>query len=566
VRPEGLEPPAYWFEASRSIQLSYGRAQAQNHNTYGNSRSLRKIPQRAEKFPAPRAPFYNKKPDASPERSGRPLAHPWVTYSLIMQQHRLSLSLLFCFVLGLSSIATSRAESVQPPDWDANVKLPEARDTSADPRIVEIALEAAVSSLEIVPGVKSDVWTYNGGLPGPLIRAHVGDRVIVHFTNKLPKPTTVHWHGVRVPIEMDGVPGISQPEVPPGGTFTYDFVVPDAGLFWYHPHVMSAAQVGFGLYGALLVEDPTDSVGVADQLVLVLSDIGIDDKTGALHSADSGGGLGTLFGREGNIVLVNGRVNPTLKIREGGLQRWRIVNTAKSRYFNLVLGESQRFVVIGADGGQVEYSTEHDQLVLAPGERLDVLLAPRRESAEALILRTFPFDRGFGSIEFRTVEDLLTLVPASMPAIPPAPLPRFQHALTPMSTSGATHLRMELLVDRPSATFSIKTDPDYKHAVIPAALGETQVWTITNHATWAHPIHIHGFFFQVLDENGAPVHPIAWKDTVSVPADSSLRLAVRFDRPGSWMYHCHILDHAEAGLMSTVDVGLPASGESGHHH
>jgi len=92
---------------------------------------------------------------------------------------------------------------------------------------------------------------------------HVGDRMIVHFTNKLPQPTTVHWHGMRVPIEMDGVPGISQPEVPPGGSFTYDFIVPDAGLFWYHPHVMSAMQVGFGLYGAVLVEDPAEDVGTA---------------------------------------------------------------------------------------------------------------------------------------------------------------------------------------------------------------------------------------------------------------------------------------------------------------
>jgi len=480
------------------------------------------------------------------------------------------LCVLFLSSLALSlvtpAIAATGSDSLQPPSWDTGVKLPEARDINPDPHIVEVNLEAAISSLEIVPGVKSDVWTYNGGLPGPLIHARAGDRLIVHFTNKLPKPTTVHWHGVRVPIEMDGVPDISQPAVEPGGAFTYDFVVPDAGLFWYHPHVMSNAQVGFGLYGALLVDDPADTIAVADQLVLVLSDIGIDEKTGELHSAESGGGLGTLFGREGNIVLVNGHANPTLKFRDGGLQRWRIVNTAKSRYFNLVLGESQHLTVIGVDGGPIEYSTEEDRLVLAPGERLDVLVAPRRESTEPLMLRTFPFDRGFGSVEFRTVEDVMTLSPASMPSIPPAPLPRTQHAMTPMSTSGATQLGMELLVERPSATFSIKTNPDYKHAVIPAALGETQVWTITNHATWAHPIHIHGVFFQILDDKGAPVHPIAWKDTVSVPADSTVRLAVRFDRRGSWMYHCHILDHSEAGLMSTVDVGVQPPHQSGHHH
>src|SRR4029450_3155144 len=131
----------------------------------------------------------------------------------------------------------------------------------------------------------------------------------------------------RVPIQMDGVPGISQPEVRPGESFDYDFVVPDAGLFWYHPHVMSAAQVGFGLYGALLVEEQNAVVPPADELVLVLSDLSLED--GKLPPADSGGVLGALLGREGNIVLVNGRQTPTLTFREGALQRWRIVNAAK---------------------------------------------------------------------------------------------------------------------------------------------------------------------------------------------------------------------------------------------
>ena len=123
--------------------------------------------------------------------------------------------------------------------------------------------------MEIAPGIKTDAWTYNGGIPGPLIRVHKGDRLIVHFTNHLPEPTTVHWHGIRVPIQMDGVPDVSQPPVETNGTFTYDFVLPDAGLYWYHPHVMSAAQVGFGLSGALLVDDPDEQVNVPDETVLV---------------------------------------------------------------------------------------------------------------------------------------------------------------------------------------------------------------------------------------------------------------------------------------------------------
>ena len=130
-------------------------------------------------------------------------------------------------------------------------------------------------------------------VPGPLIRAKVGDRLIVHFSNHLPVATTVHWHGIRLPIEMDGVPGISQPEVQPGQTFTYDFVLPDAGLFWYHPHVDAAAQVGFGLTGALLVEDPSENIGVSDELVLVLSDIDVEHNLLLIRGAIPGakGGL-----------------------------------------------------------------------------------------------------------------------------------------------------------------------------------------------------------------------------------------------------------------------------------
>ena len=170
--------------------------------------------------------------------------------------------MMFCFIVMATGGAVAEAQSLQPEGWDTGLKLVEAADVNPDPKIVEVMLEARISSLEITPGVRTDAWTYNGGLPGPLIRARKGDRLIVHFSNRLPQSTTVHWHGVQVPIEMDGVPGASQPPVETGGTFTYDFVVPDAGLFWYHPHVMSAAQVGFGLYGPLLVADPDDPVKI----------------------------------------------------------------------------------------------------------------------------------------------------------------------------------------------------------------------------------------------------------------------------------------------------------------
>jgi FtsP/CotA-like multicopper oxidase with cupredoxin domain len=402
-------------------------------------------------------------------------------------------------------------------------------------------------------------FTYNGGIPGPLIRARKGDRLIVHFTNKLPQPTTVHWHGLRVPIAMDGVPIHSQPEVQTNGTFTYDFVVRDAGLFWYHPHVMSAAQVGFGLYGALLVEDPDEQVGVRDELVIVLSDIATDGH-GHFEPPDSGGPAGMVFGREGNHVLVNGRTRPVLKARSGAPQRWRIVNTAKSRYFNLEL-DGQIFTRIGGDGGLQEMPDKSDGLVLAPGERADVIVTPRGKDRQPLVLRSLLFNRGYGSVEFRDIEDLIAIEMAGLPEYTEPVTVATHRDIEPLQAVGATPMQIDLtLAQKTDGTFEYGINGvPFSKAPIPARPGETQLWTVKNTTKWSHPFHLHGFFFQVVDEKGFPVHPLAWKDTVNVPFEETVRLLVKFDdRTGQWMYHCHILDHADGGLMGMVALGVPA--------
>jgi FtsP/CotA-like multicopper oxidase with cupredoxin domain len=262
-----------------------------------------------------------------------------------------------------------------------------------------------------------------------------------------------------------------------------------------------------------------------------------------------------LQGGPARASLIETHTNVTAMVDWRALQRWRIVNTAKSRYFQLVLGNAQPFMLIGVDGGGLEYSVQRDRLVLAPGERMDVILAPRAEAGGALMLKTIPFDRGFGSTEYRTVEDLMTLVPADMPAVQPAKLPVVRRTIVPMDPKGATPIRLELVLNKAQGAFGIEGGPFWQGTSVRASLGDKQLWTITNNATWAHPIHLHGFFFQQVDEKGIPIRPLAWKDTINVPADSTVRFLVSLDRPGSWMYHCHILDHAEAGLMSTVDVG-----------
>ena len=362
---------------------------------------------------------------------------------------------------------------------------------------------------------------------------------------------------------MDGVPGYSQDPVEPGDTFTYDFVVPDAGIYWYHPHVMSAAQVGFGLYGAFLVEDPseTETVGIADELVIVLSDIDLAED-GTLASPDTGGSVGMLFGREGNNVLVNGRRTPGLLARSGAPQRWRVINAAKSRYFMLDLGEGHAFRKIGGDGGLVEFSEDHEFLVLGAGERADVIVRPTGEPGSVRVLRSLLHDRGYGSTEFRDLEDLIEMTFADLPAHPVDTLPQTRREMEPYVLDGATEVSLELTVAQDpgdkSFSYGINHVPFWQAQPVVARLGETQVWTVTNSTDWSHPLHLHGFFFMVLDEAGEPVRPLEWKDTVDIPHHRTVRLAVRFDeRPGTWIFHCHVLDHAEGGLLSAVHLELP---------
>jgi FtsP/CotA-like multicopper oxidase with cupredoxin domain len=439
----------------------------------------------------------------------------------------------------------------QPEGWDEDLALAVPRDLNPDPDVIEIELEARIEELEIVPGKTTAAWTYNGSLPGPLIRAKVGDRLIVHFTNSLPEATTIHWHGVRVPNDMDGAPGYTQEPVQPGEYFRYEFEFKDAGTFWYHPHQSSAAQVGRGLYGPIVVQDPDDPEVFGDDLVLVLSDISLEED-GQLQSERSGGGFGDLFGREGSVVLVNGRVRPTLKVRAGKQQRWRVINAARTRYFRLA-ARGEPFVRLGGDHGLAERSEAIERFLVVPGERADLVYTPADAPGETYVMRWVPVNRGWGTQTGRVPKDLLEIVTVNERPVRPVSIPDNLRAIEPIDIRGAVEHRLEMSIMRAGSTTLMGINGvHHDHArPLTARIGETHVWTIVNDTDFAHPFHLHGYFFQVLDEDRVP----EWKDTVDVPAKSQLALAVRFDeRPGMWMYHCHILDHAEAGMMGHLLV------------
>ncbi len=457
-------------------------------------------------------------------------------------------------------------EVSQPEGWDADLKLEVAKDLNPDPHIVEIDLEAKIAEVEILPGLKTKAWTYNGGVPGPMIVANVGDKLIVHFKNSLPEETTIHWHGLRVPNNMDGSPGLTQDPVPSGGEFRYEFTLPDAGTYWYHPHVNSSGQVGRGLYGPILIKDPKDPKAFGDDLVLVVSDMSLDSD-GQLLAQDNGGKFGDLFGREGNILLVNGKVVPTLKVRKGKQQRWRIINASRARYFNVRL-HNHRFMRLGGDNGLAERSEDVYSLLVTPSERADAVFTPANEPGTEDMMRWSPTDRGYGSMFNRAPEKMLRIVTVDEPPVTPEPIPTHLRDIEPIDITGAAERTMELTInlDNNDVVMGINGVPYGHDKPFEATVGETQVWHVINHTVFAHPFHLHGYFFQVLDDTRVP----EWKDTINVPVDAQVDLAVRFDdRPGMWMLHCHILDHAEVGMMGHLHVaprpGDPSSEGGGDH-
>ena len=459
--------------------------------------------------------------------------------------------------LACSPAAHSEEEThIQPLGWDAAIRVQRADDESTDPHVFEMHLTAAVTGLNIIKGKSTDVYAYNGMVPGPEIRVTRGDRVIVHFKNDLPEATSVHWHGLRVDNSVDGVPGVTQNEVLPGETFTYDFVVPDAGTFWYHPHVRSTEQVAAGLYGSFVVTDPDEPPDLGDDLTLVLSDMSIEDD-GQLQRQLSGGATEVLFGREGEVILVNGKVEPNLQARSGRRQRWRVINAATTRYFQLAI-EGQSFLRFASDGGRIEHPVVDETIVVAPSERVEVILTPNLAPTTAVPVRWVPYDRGFGSLMRHEVE-VMHLVMSDQDRFEDEPIPRLDRDIEPLDLTNAKEVSLELTrndLEDGAMALGINGVPSWEADPLRASLGETQIWTFRNTLPFAHPMHLHGYFFQVLSIDGKPPQVREWKDTVDVHVDGETKIAVRFDdRPGMWMVHCHILDHADAGMMTMVDVG-----------
>ena len=439
-----------------------------------------------------------------------------------------------------------------------------------------------------LPGGPATLLTYNGRSPGPLLEVNAGDQVRLLLRNGLQEPTNLHFHGLHIPPTGSGDNVFLT--VPPGGSTTYAFKVASdhpAGLFYVHPHHHghSADQVFGGLGGALVVRGDLDripEVAAASESVLVLKDFASADGTA---EAGMGMGMERMLGREGPLLTVNGELNPGLAIPSGGLLRLRLLNASNARIYRLAL-EGHRLVLIATDGGAIATPELLDEILLAPGERADVLVQGNQTPGSYRLL-DLPYQRsghgGMGQVApaangpqtLATLRYAGTVAPLPLPAallhVPALPQPertrRFSlaHAMG-MGMGGMQHGMGGMGVGgmgmggggigAGGMGFVINGQPfDPDRIDTRVSLGSTEDWLIVNDDVMDHPFHLHVNPFQVISRAGRPEAQRRWKDTVLVKGGEEVRIRVTFrDFTGRTVYHCHNLDHEDLGLMGVLQI------------
>ena len=422
--------------------------------------------------------------------------------------------------------------------------------------VVDIEIVAEPVELDLLEGRRLAVWAYNGRVPGPEIRIRLGDTLRARFTNRLPQPTTIHWHGVRLPNAMDGVPYVTQAPVQPGESFTYEFTPKDAGTFWFHPHVRSSEQVERGLYGVLVVEDRAPPPYSRD-LVWVLDDW-LLDAGGRIHDQFNTRHDLAHDGRWGNVATVNGRVTPAFAVRPGERIRLRLIDTANGRAFAPDFSEMTG-AVVALDGMYAAEPLPLAGIELAPGNRVDLDLVIPRDAAGQRFTIVDRFTRTpFPLAIIEVAGDAVDTPTFASPAR--AHMPRWPDGTErPVDLAFALNARM-------GGPYGIEwtlndqvmrhdaAEPHDHGTIYSLRLGRWAKLRFVNESARLHPMHIHGQFFKVLARDGRAVDERHWRDTVLVRPRETVDVGLVPLDLGRWMLHCHILEHAESGMMTLVEV------------
>lgn len=427
---------------------------------------------------------------------------------------------------------------------------------------LSLSLRAQETATSIA-GAPATVWSYNGSLPGPTIRVRGGDRLSITLENGLSAPTNLHVHGLYV--SPAGNSDNVLITVAAGESFDYVYDIPadhPPGVYWYHPHHhgMVADQLFAGLYGAIIVEDPASApapIEATRERVMVISDISLD-SSGRVRAPTM---MERAQGREGDLVLLNGQLSPELSAVAGQRERWRIVNACSSRYLRLRL-VGQQVQLLGIDSGRYSSPKAIDELVLTPGNRADLLVTVTPGGAA---LRTLPYDRGSAGMRGGATTAAVTLATLRVTDGTTAPLAPVPSQPTERDLRGAAAISRTLILAMGAGgggmgsggmRFTIdgkEFNPDRIDRS--ATIGSVEEWTIVNTSAMDHPFHLHVWAMQLVRAGGQPVDSPVWQDVHNVPAQSQITVRIAFDRfPGRTVYHCHILDHEDLGMMGIINV------------
>jgi len=449
------------------------------------------------------------------------------------------------------------------------------------------------------------MFGFNGQYPGPLIRVEQHSTITVNFTNSIDMPSTIHWHGIRLANEFDGVPGVTQDAVQPGESFVYEVVFPDAGIYWYHPHVREDIQQDLGLYGNMLVDSPDpDYYGPANrEEILILDDLLVDERGlfpwGAEHTTHA------TMGRFGNLFLVNGKPGYSLEVTAGEVVRFHLTNVANARAFNVSFGGNPIKLVAG-DLSRFEREEWVESVVLAPAERyvvdvhfekpgdfafmnraqgLDHMMAEFVEAYDTLGVVTvrdgaLEHDHRVTFAELRAYQEVtddiegyrehfdrlpdhemvLTIRAGDLPA-PVLLMMGVDTIYSPPVEWTDGMVDMNWLVTGRDITWLLREPATGRENLDLAwefEQGDVIKLRIVNDPLslhpMHHPIHIHGQRFLVLDQDGRRKENLVWQDTALIPVGTTVDLLVEMSNPGDWMIHCHTAEHLSAGMAMVFTV------------
>lgn len=481
-------------------------------------------------------------------------------------------------------------DTATAPITDEN---PDPSDTTRDQPLLPIPprLEGSVihlhmqaGSREFLPGLPALTKGYNGDFLGPTIVVRSGSDITLNVSNNIGVSTTTHWHGLHVPAVMDGGP---HQRIEPGETWSASFpVLNRAATYWYHPHphatlnqgvIFDPASTGYqvyeGLAGMLIVEDDTSdalplprSYGV-DDIPLILQDRRFNSNGSLLHFPSNFNAATDPALRKGGHFLVNGVEAPVLDV---GAQvvRLRILNASNARIYNLGFSDNRVFHQIVSDGGFLPAPVAMSRLTLAPAERAEILIDFSADQGQALLLRSFngangstlvprPLQDAWDAADFDLLDIRIGAATSSAVRIIPGGLVGVPRIPESEAVNGSDPRGLALNAN-PFGINGQRMDINVVNERV--RLGDTEIWEITNPNTQAHPFHVHGDSFQILSRNGAPPpdNELGWKDVVLIRPNEIVRIIKRFhdyaDSANPYMYHCHILEHEDVGMMGQFVV------------